>query len=59
MQVIASTTLPFVLKGIMTPDEAELAVQAKAAGIVVSNHGGRVLDFAPGPPKSFPPLPSG
>jgi len=56
MDVIASTTLPFVLKGIMTPDEAELAVQAKAAGIVVSNHGGRVLDFTPGAAEVLPAI---
>lgn len=40
--------LRFVLKGIMTSDEAELAVEAGADAIVVSNHGGRVLDSAPG-----------
>nr|WP_321256014.1 alpha-hydroxy-acid oxidizing protein [uncultured Pseudodesulfovibrio sp.] len=38
----------FILKGIMTPDEAELAAEVGADGIVVSNHGGRVLDHAPG-----------
>ncbi len=46
--VIESTALPFILKGIMTPDEAEMAVEAGAAAIVVSNHGGRVLDCTPG-----------
>jgi isopentenyl diphosphate isomerase/L-lactate dehydrogenase-like FMN-dependent dehydrogenase len=56
MEVIASTRLPFVLKGIMTPDEAELAVEAKAAGIVVSNHGGRVLDFTPGAAEVLPAI---
>ncbi|MDX9833888.1 MAG: alpha-hydroxy-acid oxidizing protein [Desulfobulbus sp.] len=47
-EVIAATRLPFIVKGIMTADEAETAVQAGAAGIVVSNHGGRVLDCTPG-----------
>ncbi len=47
-EIIAATGMPFILKGIMTPDEARLAVDAGAAAIVVSNHGGRVLDFAPG-----------
>lgn len=46
--VIKATKLPFILKGIMTPGEAELAVDAGAAAIVVSNHGGRVLDFTAG-----------
>ncbi|MFA9393176.1 MAG: alpha-hydroxy-acid oxidizing protein [Halodesulfovibrio sp.] len=37
-----------LLKGIMTPEDAQAAVEAGAAGIVVSNHGGRVLDHTPG-----------
>jgi 4-hydroxymandelate oxidase len=53
-EVIASTKLPFILKGVMTPEEAELAVQAGAAGIVVSNHGGRVLDHTPGAAEVLP-----
>ena len=35
---------PFIIKGIMTPKSAEKAVSAGASAIVVSNHGGRVLD---------------
>jgi isopentenyl diphosphate isomerase/L-lactate dehydrogenase-like FMN-dependent dehydrogenase len=38
------TALPLVLKGITHPDDAVLALEAGAAGIVVSNHGGRQLD---------------
>ncbi len=55
-EVISSTKLPFILKGIMTPDEAELAVKAGAAAIVVSNHGGRVLDFTPGAADVLPKI---
>jgi len=55
-EVIASTKLPFILKGIMTPEEAELAVEAKAAAIVVSNHGGRVLDHTPGAAEVLPDI---
>ena len=44
----------FILKGIMTPDEAELAVQAGADAIIVSNHGGRVLDHTPGTAEALP-----
>ncbi|MCJ2165824.1 MULTISPECIES: alpha-hydroxy-acid oxidizing protein [unclassified Pseudodesulfovibrio] len=44
----------FVLKGIMTPDEAELAVKVGADAIVVSNHGGRVLDHTPGTAEVLP-----
>ncbi len=39
-------SLPVLVKGLLTPDDAELAVQHGAAGVVVSNHGGRQLDCA-------------
>ena len=39
--------VPVLLKGILHPDDAELAIEAGAAGIVVSNHGGRNLDTTP------------
>lgn len=39
--------VPFIIKGIMTPRGAEKSIEAGAAGIVVSNHGGRVLDSSP------------
>ena len=38
---------PILLKGILNPDDAELAVKHNVAAIVVSNHGGRVLDTEP------------
>jgi isopentenyl diphosphate isomerase/L-lactate dehydrogenase-like FMN-dependent dehydrogenase len=38
------TSLPIVLKGILTAEDALLAVQHGVDGIVVSNHGGRQLD---------------
>ncbi|CCH50058.1 alpha-hydroxy-acid oxidizing protein [Pseudodesulfovibrio piezophilus] len=44
----------FILKGIMTPDEAKLAVEVGADAIVVSNHGGRVLDHTPGTAAVLP-----
>jgi 4-hydroxymandelate oxidase len=40
------TTLPILLKGILTAEDALLAVEHGAAGIIVSNHGGRQLDTA-------------
>ncbi|MBR0651801.1 alpha-hydroxy-acid oxidizing protein [Roseomonas terrae] len=43
----AVTRLPLLLKGIMTPEDAERAVREGADGIIVSNHGGRVLDTLP------------
>ena len=39
--------LPLVLKGVLTAEDAVLAVEHGAAGVVVSNHGGRQLDHAP------------
>jgi isopentenyl diphosphate isomerase/L-lactate dehydrogenase-like FMN-dependent dehydrogenase len=42
----ACPNLPLVIKGIMTGEDALLAVEAGADGIMVSNHGGRQLDGA-------------
>ena len=41
------TGVPFVLKGVMTAPAAERAAEAGVDAIVVSNHGGRVLDGVP------------
>ncbi|MFL6237698.1 MAG: alpha-hydroxy acid oxidase [Thermoanaerobaculia bacterium] len=41
------TSLPVLVKGIVRPDDALRAAEAGAAGIVVSNHGGRQLDTSP------------
>lgn len=38
------TQLPILIKGILHPDDAEQAIELGFDGIVVSNHGGRVLD---------------
>ena len=46
-QIIAMTDTPFIVKGIMTVRGALKALDAGASGIVVSNHGGRVLDQCP------------
>ncbi len=40
----AMTSLPIILKGILHPDDARLAVEHGVEGIVVSNHGGRQID---------------
>lgn len=55
-EIIRRTGMKFILKGVMTPDEAELAVTAGADAIVVSNHGGRVLDHAPGAADVLGPI---
>jgi 4-hydroxymandelate oxidase len=41
------TGLPIVLKGVLHPDDARLAVEHGADGLIVSNHGGRGLGTAP------------
>lgn len=41
------TKLPIIVKGLLTAEDAQLAADHGAAGIVVSNHGGRQLDGAP------------
>ncbi len=46
-EIIDYAGVPFIIKGIMTPQAALKAKEAGAAGIVVSNHGGRVLDYTP------------
>lgn len=45
--IASSVGIPFILKGVMTTAGAKKALEAGAAGIVVSNHGGRVLDETP------------
>ena len=53
-ELVKASPLPLLFKGIMTPDEADLCVQAGAAGIVVSNHGGRTLADTPGTAAVLP-----
>jgi isopentenyl diphosphate isomerase/L-lactate dehydrogenase-like FMN-dependent dehydrogenase len=43
-ELVNSTKLPFILKGILSIEEAKIAMEAGIAGIVVSNHGGRVFN---------------
>ena len=42
--LVQATRLPVLLKGILHPDDARQALDAGAAGVIVSNHGGRTLD---------------
>lgn len=48
------TRLPIVIKGLLSPEDALLALQHGADGIVVSNHGGRVLDGLVTPMAALP-----
>ncbi len=41
------TNLPLILKGIMHPKDAAIALENGVDGIIVSNHGGRQIDTVP------------
>nr|CAB3503250.1 unnamed protein product [Digitaria exilis] len=41
------TSLPILVKGVITAEDTRLAVENGAAGIIVSNHGARQLDYVP------------
>lgn len=43
----AQTTLPLILKGVAAPQDARMAVNHGVDGLIISNHGGRVLDGMP------------
>ena len=55
-EIIEFAQKPFILKGIMTVSGARKAMEAGAAGIVVSNHGGRVLDQCPATAEVLPAI---
>ncbi|HXN99518.1 MAG TPA: alpha-hydroxy acid oxidase [Candidatus Acidoferrales bacterium] len=46
--------IPLVLKGVMNPDDADIAAKSGVAGIIVSNHGGRNLDTLPATIDALP-----
>lgn len=54
--VEACEDTPFVVKGVMNPRDAEAAVAAGAKVVIVSNHGGRVMDFQPGAAEVLPDI---
>lgn len=50
------TKLPVLVKGILRPDDALRAIEYGAAGIIVSNHGGRQLDTVPATIEVLPAI---
>ncbi|WP_140986177.1 alpha-hydroxy acid oxidase [Asticcacaulis tiandongensis] len=52
--VLSETHLPVIIKGILAPEDAVRACQAGVAGIIVSNHGGRVIDTLPASIEALP-----
>jgi isopentenyl diphosphate isomerase/L-lactate dehydrogenase-like FMN-dependent dehydrogenase len=55
-EIISSSPLPLLVKGIHGPEDALLAVEHGAAGVVVSNHGGRQLDGVPATIEMLPAI---
>lgn len=54
--IAAESPIPVILKGVLSVSDARLAAEAGVWGIVVSNHGGRVVDFAPGVASVLPEI---
>jgi isopentenyl diphosphate isomerase/L-lactate dehydrogenase-like FMN-dependent dehydrogenase len=52
--LVSLTDLPLVIKGILTAEDAELACEHGATGMIVSNHGGRQLDGVPATLDALP-----
>ncbi len=52
----AQTQLPIIVKGILSPAQAQQAVQLGADALIVSNHGGRVLDGVVSPIEVLPAI---
>lgn len=54
--LIETLHAPLLLKGILHPEDAAQAQRIGAAGVIVSNHGGRVLDRAPATLSALPAI---
>jgi 4-hydroxymandelate oxidase len=50
------TRLPFILKGVLSARDAEKALEIGARAIVVSNHGGAIIDYAAHPLEVLPEI---
>jgi 4-hydroxymandelate oxidase len=53
-RLVRATRLPVLLKGVLSVADAQRAVAAGVAGVIVSNHGGRVLDTVPASVAALP-----
>lgn len=54
--LLAHSQLPLLLKGVTHPDDARRAVSLGVAGLICSNHGGRVLDTLPATADLLPAI---
>lgn len=55
-EITSAVRIPFLLKGVMTAAGAEKAARAGCAGVIVSTHGGRVIQSAPGTCEVIPEI---
>ena len=55
-ELVSGSPLPVLVKGVHAVEDALLAVEHGAAGVVVSNHGGRQLDCVPATIDLLPPI---
>ena len=55
-ELASVTRLPFILKGVLSAQDAEKALEIGAGGIVVSNHGGAIIDYSAHPLEVLPEI---
>ncbi len=55
-ELVSKAGIPFIAKGILTMEDADACFNAGADAIAISNHGGRVLDYALPPVKILPEI---
>jgi isopentenyl diphosphate isomerase/L-lactate dehydrogenase-like FMN-dependent dehydrogenase len=55
-QVKKMSTIPVLLKGIVTAEDAKLCVERGMDGVIVSNHGGRSMDYGPSTMEVLPEI---
>ena len=55
-ELVDVTQLPFILKGVLSTQDAEKALEIGTGGIVVSNHGGAIIDYSAHPLEVLPEI---
>ncbi len=55
-QIRPMVKVPLLAKGILTPEDAKLALEHGVEGIIISNHGGRAMDYSPSTLEVLPEI---
>ena len=55
-QLSCATRLPFILKGILSQEDAKKSLEIGAGGIVISNHGAGIIDYSAHPLEVLPEI---